>query len=281
MKNSYSFTTLRYIHDVMTGEFINVGVVLYSPKMNFLGGLFTTRYGRLSKTFMDINGDHFRQVIKYIEAKVEEEELRLKSELRFLTFKSVLDITSTILPKDNTSLQFSEEGFGVTEDLPKTLEHLFHRYVEKYQLKTEKISRNDEDVWRVYKKSLEEKRVIAFLKPHLISAANYEHDFQHCWKNEIWHLYEPISFDLLESTSIVDKANTWLGRITSLAENSERFKLNLLLGSPKDEKLKGSYIKAKNIMHKAACTHQFIEEHEAEKFAEELKKEIEGHEQTT
>ena len=28
MKTPYSFSVLRYIHDIVTGEFINVGVVL-------------------------------------------------------------------------------------------------------------------------------------------------------------------------------------------------------------------------------------------------------------
>jgi hypothetical protein len=29
MKTPYSFSVLRYIHDVVTGEFINVGVALF------------------------------------------------------------------------------------------------------------------------------------------------------------------------------------------------------------------------------------------------------------
>ena len=66
MKIPYTFTILRYVHDVLSGEFINVGVVLYAPQARFLDAKFTTRYVRLSKMFNDVNGEHFRHNIKYI-----------------------------------------------------------------------------------------------------------------------------------------------------------------------------------------------------------------------
>lgn len=31
MKTNYSTIILRYVHDVVTGEFANIGVVLYAP----------------------------------------------------------------------------------------------------------------------------------------------------------------------------------------------------------------------------------------------------------
>src|SRR3972149_7639852 len=83
MKAPYSFSILRYIHDIVTGEFINVGVVLYSPKGRFLSAICTSRYGRLTRMFSNVNGDHFRQVLRYIQARLEEEGGILASELPF------------------------------------------------------------------------------------------------------------------------------------------------------------------------------------------------------
>ena len=37
---AYSFVTLRYVHDVVTGEFANVGVVLYAPDARLLEARF-------------------------------------------------------------------------------------------------------------------------------------------------------------------------------------------------------------------------------------------------
>lgn len=278
MKIPYSFSVLRYIHDIVTGEFINVGVVLYAPKARFLSAICTARYGRISKMFSNINGDHFRQVSRYIQTKLEEEGERLVTELPFDKLPvSVMDFTGRVLPVDDSSLQFSPEGYGVTANTQETLEQIYSRYVEKYYEKTERLSRSDEDIWKIYKKPLEERRVLVNLVPHQIVGSNYEYEFKYCWKNEQWRIQEPVSFDLVEAGSITDKANAWLGRITSLVDGGELFKLNLLIGSPQDERLKSAFVKAQNIMHKMPCKHEFINENEAADFAENLKKDIEAH----
>lgn len=278
MKTSYSFSILRYTHDIVSGEFLNVGVVLYAPKSRFLSAMCSPRYGRLSKMFSNINGDHFRQVSRYIQAKLEEEGEKLLTELPFYQLPhSVIDFTARVLPMDDSSLQFSPEGYGVTENPPQALEQIYDRYVEKYYEKTERPSRSDGEVWKIYKKPLEERRILANLKPHLICGKNYEHEFEYCWKNDRWHIHEPVSFDLQEAVSITDKANTWLGRATSLMDGCEPFRLNILLGAPQDERLKSAFTKAQNIMHGMSCPHDFVQEDEAEEFAENLKKEIESH----
>ena len=52
----YQYQILRYIHDQFTGEFGNVGIVLYVPETNFLRCKVVSRYARLSDFFGDING---------------------------------------------------------------------------------------------------------------------------------------------------------------------------------------------------------------------------------
>lgn len=278
MKIPYTFTVLRYVHDILAGEFVNVGVVLYAPKAKYLNALCTSRYGRISKVFPDVNGEHFRRVVRYIQNKLEEEGEELLNKLQFdAAPNGVKEFVTRILPVDDTSLQFSPEGYGLTENPAKTLEQLYTRYVEKYYEKTERQSRTDEDVWKVYKKSLEGKRVLTHLKPHQIIGKNYDYDFKHSWKNEKLHANEPISFDLIDPNEILDKAHKWLGRIESLVEGGEQFKLTVLLGSPRDERVKSDYIKAQNILNKMPCEREFIKEEEADVYAENLRQEIEAH----
>ncbi len=282
MKTSYSFTVLRYMHDIVTGEFVNIGVVLYAPQARFLSAACTSRYGRLSRMFCEVNGEHFKQVVRYIQAKLEEEGEKLISELPFDAMpKSVTEFTTRVLPLDDSSLQFSPEGFGLTENPQATLEQLYTRHIERYYEKAERQNKSNEDVWKLFKKPLEEKRILGNLIPHQIVGNNYEYEFKYSWKNELWRVHEPVSFDLMEAGSITDKANAWLGRITSLVDGGEPFKLNILLGSPQDEKLKPAFTKAQNILHKMPCEHDFIKEDEAEKFAQSLKQELEAHKATT
>ena len=35
-KQAYSYTVLRYVHDVVSGESLNVGVVMHAPGAGFL-----------------------------------------------------------------------------------------------------------------------------------------------------------------------------------------------------------------------------------------------------
>lgn len=278
MKTPYSFAVLRYLHDIVTGEFINVGVVLFAPKARYLSALCSPRYGRLSKMFLTVDGDNYRKVTRYIQARLEEEGERLITELPLEKIpESVTGFASKILPVDDSSLQFSPEGYGLAEDPRVTLEQLYSRYVEKYYEKTERPSRSDDDVWKNFKRPFEEKRILAHLIPHQIVGRNYDHEFKYCTKNGKWHIQEPVSFDLVEGGSITDKANNWLGRATSLFDGGEDFKLNLLLGAPQEGKLRNAFVKAQNILHSMPCKHELIREDEAHDFAEELRKTIETH----
>lgn len=277
MKTSYSFVALRYVHDIVSGEFINVGVALYAPEAKYIGALCNTRYGRLSKMFLDIDGEYFRGLMRHIETRFEEMGDKLRKELPFGAPSHIVEIARKVLPPDDSSLQWSEAGGGYTEDPARTLEELFARIVERYEGRQERPSRDDEDVWKVFKKELETRHVLAQLRPKRIITQNYDYEFEHSWKNQSWHVYEPLSFDLLEADSILDKANRWLGRIITLQDSPDKFKLHLLLGEPSLDKLRLVFTKAENILNKIPVEKELIREREAKKFSETLAGEITAH----
>ena len=70
MKTTYTFTVLRYVHDIVAGEFVNVGVALYAPDVRYVSAICTPRYGRLNKVFLEVNGDHLRSLMRFIQARV-------------------------------------------------------------------------------------------------------------------------------------------------------------------------------------------------------------------
>ena len=85
------------------------------------------------------------------------------------------------------------------------------------------------------------------------------------------------SFDMMDPGSILDKANRWVGRATSLNDSADQFKIHLLLGEPHDARLQTTFIKAQNILNNMPGQKQFIRESEAEEFAEELEREVQQH----
>lgn len=278
MKIPYTFSVLRYVHDPVTSEFANVGVALYAPEARYLGALCTSHYARLSRMFSQIDGDHFRQISKYIESELQRLGRNLQTELHFSQPPDAIEeILRRVLPHDDSSFQFSTIGAGLTTDPDTTLRQLYDRYVEKYTGRVQYPSRDDEEVWTVFKKPLEEKQVTPWLRPKKITAPDYEYEFKRARKNEVWHAYEPISFDLMEAGSILEKANNWMGRLTNLAESAEEFKPHLLLGAPNDPKLQTAFGKAQNILYKTRFKPQLVRESEAEEFAECLSQEIKQH----
>ncbi len=218
------------------------------------------------------------QITRYLQDRIEEIGDRLKSELPFPESpRTIGSLLATVLPPDDSAFQFSTPGGGFTSNPEKTLGSLYQRYVEYYTARTSYPSRTDDEVWKVFRKPLEEQHVIQLLKPKRVVAPDYEYEFERARKNEVWHTYEPVSCDLMEATSIVDKANTWVGRITSLAQSEEKFKPYFLLGEPRETNLHVAFIKAQNILHRMPCNHEFIREAEAEDFAKHLKVEVEKH----
>ena len=161
MKTPYTYSVLRYVHDTTTGEFINVGVVLYSPEARYASALCRSTFGRISKTFPGMDGDVFKSQMRFVQSRIEEIGDGLKQELPLNGHPtSVMDVAHAVLPPDDSSLQWSPPGSGLSENLSQTLESLFDRMVVHYDERPQKERRTDEEVWRKYRRSLESRHVL-------------------------------------------------------------------------------------------------------------------------
>ena len=211
MKTPYTYSVLRYVHDTTTGEFINVGVVLYSPEARYASALCRSTFGRISKAFPGMDGDAFKSQMRFVQSRIEEIGDGLKQELPLNGHPtSVMDVAHAVLPPDDSSLQWSPPGSGLSENLSQTLESLFDRMVVRYDERPQKERRTDEEVWRKYRRSLESRHVLKHLQPKKISVQDDEVEFQYAWKNGVWHCLEPVSFDLSSADSIREKAHRWM-----------------------------------------------------------------------
>jgi len=279
MKTAYTYTVLRYIHDITTSEFVNVGAAIYAPEARYASAICRTTYGRLTKVFPGMDGEAFKGLMRFIQSRFEEIGDKLKSELPLEGQPvSVLDFAHKILPPDDSSLQWSPLGSGLTENPSRTLEALFDRFVTRYDERPPIETRTDEDVWRKYKRNLEARHVLKHLQPKKIAVQDDEVEFEHAWKNEVWHCLEPLSFDLVSPDSIKRKAHEWLGQIQSVKEASERFKLYLLLGEPQQDELKSAFENAVSILGKVPVEKEIVREQNAAAFSERFAQEIEAEE---
>jgi len=283
---AFQFAVLRYVHDIVTQEFMNVGIVVYSPDARYVRAQLSQRYGRISKAFQGINGDYYRQLVGHIERRFAQLEKELRTERLPLwddVPAQIEVLLARVVPPNDASLTFGGVGGGITDDLDAETERLYQRLVERYIERPERPSREDDEVWAVYRQQFDVYNLQTALQPVTIATPTYRYEFKRAWQNERWHPMEAVSFDLMHDTSIRDKATQWIGRAATLADSDKLGTLYLLLGAPprEDERLYAAYEDAKtNLQTKIPLTleHRLVEESEAAEFSEELAAIIQRHE---
>lgn len=278
MKTAYTYTILRYMHDTLTGEFINVGVALLAPRVRYAGAICRPTYSRLSKTFPGLDGEAFKGLMRFIQSRFEELGERLSGEFPFEKEpENILELAHSILPPDDSSLQWSPMGSGLTDNPSQTLDGLYRRLVAKYDDPAPKERRPDHEVWRSFRRALEPFHVLKHLQPKSIVLQDDEAVFPYAWKNQIWHCLQPLSFDL-SAEGIKDKSHGWFGQIMSLQGSTDKFKVYLLVGRPQQASVQKDFQRALSMLHRLPADKEIVQEEEAESFSERFAKEIEEHE---
>lgn len=278
MKTAYSYTILRYVHDMVTGEFVNVGVVLFSKEAGFLKCHCRKTYARLTKVFPGLNGGALTARIRQIQ-----KDLNKKGEffdgggLLLGEEQSVLSFAHAVLPPDDSALQWSPARGGITSNPEETLEKLFDRMVARYDERSLHSGRTDADVWTSYKKNLQAFGLLDRLQSKTIKGQDDEIEFEHAWKNGIWHCLEPISLDLSSWDNMREKAYKHVGQLLTVQDARQEFKVYMLLGEPTQPSLRKGFEKAVGILKKAPVNLEVIFEQDILLFSERLSQQVQKH----
>lgn len=284
MKNRipYSYSVLRYVHDTVTGEFVNVGLAMFSAHGSFLCFKTKPTISRITSMFPSLNTVAFKDLLRVLRSRFSVISAEAKSGLELSNKKRTLDeLLLHAMPIDDSSLRWSPVSNGVCDDLPSTFEKIFARHITKFDQKLSRKNRTDEDVWRQFRRDLEKRNLLSFFDKKNISGKDDELEFPFAWKNGIWHCIEPISFDLTASESIKDKAHKWLGQITSVTDSSEKFKVYLVLAKPTHQSLAGAFEKAVSILQKAPVANEIFLEGEMNILVDKLQKQVDDHASTS
>ena len=137
MKNykTYNYQLVRYIHNQSTSEFVNVGVIVYDQESNFLKSCFLKKFDRVSNFFNDEpNIEYLKIVLNHFENEVNENKNTPKIDFggKVSCYDNISNLTSLILPKDDSALQCSEVFRGIDIDIDSALMTLFNEFVNKY-----------------------------------------------------------------------------------------------------------------------------------------------------
>lgn len=276
-KQPYSYVVLRYIHDVMTGEFVNVGIVLAAPhERKFLAKTRKT-IGRIKSIFPDLDREGFVDSMRSIDRGIGLIRKQVSSEGFFASQKDAACYARMVLPKDDSSLQWSPVSAGLSDDLEATCERLYERFVSRYDQSSPK-RKSDDDVWRPVREMLSNRGVELNLETKKITGKTDSIEFNRAWKNGCWHAYEPLSFDLADADGIKDKARKWRGHLAAVSEGiSEEIQLHFLLARPEKQSLLNAYESAVEILKGAPFNPVIFEESEVKSFVDTIEDEVREH----
>ena len=279
----YTYAVLRYRHDPLAGEMVNVGVLLHASGSRWLGARLRRTYGRLSKLYPDLDGTVLTAELRKIETAVRGLADKEREAAQGLDFGprelGAGGLGRRILNDPAGTFLWGEEGSGLTADAEATLESLFERFVTRFEV-GQQAKRSDADVWKAAREALAARQVASRLAPTTIRSAQDEVTFDHAWKNGVWHVLQPVSFDLADADGIRTKAARWVGHMYGLRQTTEAFRPYFIVGTPSEPALLGSFERALAFLKDAPAPERpvVVRESELAQLAEQLGQEIEEHE---
>lgn len=276
-KHRYTYVILRYVHDVVTGEFINVGLVMHSSKVGFVKYQVRTSIGRIKSVFPDFERDAFLRVMKTVNKSIAAYQKRCEQGDLLDREQDAASLGKMAVVHDDSSLQWSKLGGGISSDLNQTFERLYSRLVSKYDHRSTH-RRTDDEVWKPVRQLLDERSVPVSFEEKTISGKADEISFKRAWKNGVWHAYEALSFDLADADGIKDKARRWRGHLEAASDGvHDEIILNFIVGAPRNQSLLNAYDGALKILQSSPFSPKIYEEQEIFKLVDHIEDEVRDH----
>jgi len=277
--NTFQYQLLRFLPDRVTGEFVNLGVVVYDPISKKIGVKFIEKTTRLSQVFPNTNSRFILKTVKFVESQLRRLSRQLTDELEFEYFENLEEITRRVMPKDDSALFFTETTLSLDINIDALLNYLFNRLVSINLTEAERDYQSDKEIWsKVYKEYFDEMNISKYLRPASIKTKFEDVKFEHSWKNGHLNFFETVNFDLQKTESIRNKVFRWAGQIDELKTSKEASHLYLLALLPKDDLSTNKFIK-EFLQSKSSSkvTVEVVAPENAKKVAQGIKREIEAH----
>ena len=271
----FTYVLLRYRHDPLAGEVVNVGVVVHCAADHFFDVKIRRTVGRLSKMFPDMEKADLMSGLQVVQRGASRLRERSISDL-FMSEADASKLARAVLPDDDSSLVWGSMGSGITQDATATLEKLYSRFVGLYD-ESVRAGRDDAAVWQPVKERLAERNLAERLQPQVIVSPIDRVEFDHAWKNGAWHCYQPLSFDLASGDSIREKAARWSGHMTGLSKAPEAVQPHFIVGGPSNHALVDDYRRAIDLLRASALTPKVFEETQVDALIELIQTEINVH----
>ncbi|PNG58508.1 MULTISPECIES: DUF3037 domain-containing protein [unclassified Variovorax] len=134
-EGSYTYAVLRYVHDIGTAEFINVGVVVAACEAPRVAARFKTDYGRVKSAFPSLDTEVFLGRMKRLQGCFDSIDASRCLKVRAREGASIAALIRSVLPLEDSAIHWSPIGSGVGGPPEEVLESLYRRMVTKHELR--------------------------------------------------------------------------------------------------------------------------------------------------
>jgi len=278
MKAPFSYVVLRYMHDVFTREFVNVAVLVHVPESGFLRLRRVHPLTRVKKFFPGAQSGPLGRMLQFLESRCKAMETKHKSELPDRAI-SAAEIAPCLLPTDDSALQWSDTGGGLTEDPEQTLQDLFDRLVARHEKAQPVVRKEDDDVWKPFEREFRSRDVLHRFQEKVLHVGELYCTFKNTWqpRDSYLRVFQPLSFDLVDTSDIVEKAVDWGGMVRQLRKVDSEFEINLLLGRPNDQSKWTAFAQAQEVLTEDVTGRKrLVLEERAPEFARQVAEEIQA-----
>jgi hypothetical protein len=272
---------LRYVHDPVTEETLNWGVVLYSAEAQYLGWKVDRSGSRLAHAFRGFSKRLHRQV----RARLDQSLSTLSQEAfgpqlsLFGSPKNAGSVMLTVWPDVGTQYRtgpvqdvLPASEWSVAERLPTMLDELYETYVAGQVPAPSRPSRADLAVWRPLAGELKRRGIADKWTTEKLTVADFQFEFRHAHRNGRLNLVEALSFDLSSADEIRDKSARWLGYGHLLKRSDELGEVLLLVGPPSRDRLCTAYRSALDLLGSLPLKVSLFEDPESARCAEEMER---------
>jgi hypothetical protein len=215
------YTIVRFMPFVETGEFANVGVLLFSPRARYFGfKLLINRHARITNFFEQLDPKVFRSAMRMLREELQRIDQMLKQmgtdkRFRSLDNNGALALWSEIVKPRQTMLQMSESRLVLAVDAKQKVQELFEYYVERnfatkeYQ---EKILERGVRGW------LRTANLLDQFHPGRVGNDEYHAQFPFVAGSDNCpdKIIKPLNLGYPEAARVIDHGGQWIVRINAL-----------------------------------------------------------------
>jgi hypothetical protein len=221
MKTACHYAIVRFMPFVETGEFANVGVVMFAPNSRYFGfKLLGNRYARVTNFFEQMDAKVFRASMSTFREELQRIDGMLKQmgtdrRMKALDRDGAVRLWGEIIKPRETMLRFSDSRVVLADEPLAKMQELYEYYVER------------NFVNREYQEKMLDRAVRGWLRDanledrfHPARVGNDEYHAQFPFvagtDDKPEKIIKPLNLDYLDASKIIDHGGQWVVRIKAL-----------------------------------------------------------------